>query len=100
MEWKTIYINVPDLGEALYYPIMSLKFRLKGKSVRDWMTWGTYGKSGKDPLMFVILKNMSDEHIEAILRTQPHIKGFYENQFRKELKRRERNPKLSIKETF
>jgi hypothetical protein len=73
---------------------------LNGQKVRDWMAWGTYGKSGKERLKYVILKNMSDEHIQAILDTQWHIKGtFYEKHFRKELEKRKRNPALSIKET-
>jgi hypothetical protein len=69
------------------------------KPVREWMIWGTYGKSGKDPLKWVILKNMSDEHISAILATQHHISEFYRIEFVAELQRRAKKPSLSIKET-
>ena len=69
------------------------------KPVREWMIWGTYGKSGKDPLKWVILKNMSDEHIQAILDTQHHISSFYRKEFQKELVRRINKPSLSLKET-
>lgn len=69
------------------------------KPVREWLTWGTYGKSGNEPLKWVILKNMSDEHIQAILETQRQISNFYRKEFQKELTRRIKNPKLSIKET-
>jgi hypothetical protein len=70
------------------------------KSVRDWMTWGTYGKSGNDPLKFVLLKNMSDEHIQAILDTQFQISKFYRKEFKRELKLRKKNPIFSRKETI
>lgn len=73
---------------------------LKGQKVRDWMAWGTYGKNADQPLRFVLLKNMSDEHIQAILDTQFHITGFYRREFKRELRRRKRNPKLSLKETL
>jgi len=69
------------------------------KPVREWMIWGTYGKSGKDPLKWVILKNMSDEHIRAILDTQKQIGDFYHMEFERELMRRARKPELSVKVT-
>ena len=96
---KKITVKVPKWIQNLFWNKKAFLRRLKGNHVRDWMKWGTYGKEGDQPLKYVILKDMSDEHIKAILRTQPHIKGhFYEKQFNKELKRREKNPNLSIKE--
>lgn len=77
-----------------------IKLFLTGKKIRDTLKWGTYGKNGDQPLKYVVLKNMSDEHIEAILRTQFHIGRFYTNELKKELKRRKKNPALSITETF
>jgi len=71
----------------------------KRESVRDWMVWGTYGKSGKAPLKWVTLKNMTNEHIQAILDTQPHITDFYRKEFLGELKLREKKPELSLTET-
>jgi hypothetical protein len=68
----------------------------KGQSVRDWMKWGTYGKNGDQPLKLVLLKDMSDEHIRAILKTQFHINKFYRNAFKRELTKRLKNPKYSI----
>ena len=32
--------------------------------------WGTYGKSGTEPLTFVLLRDCSTEHLQAILDTQ------------------------------
>lgn len=75
------------------------EFHLKGFATRDWMEWGTYGIDGKSPKHIVILKNMSDEHIEKILETQFHILRFYEHNFKKELKLRKQHPEYSIKET-
>jgi len=77
-----------------------INYTLKGQKVRDWMAWGTYGKTGNEPLRFVLLKNMSDGHIQAILDTQFHISRFYRREFKRELRRRKRDPKLSLKETL
>lgn len=40
---------------------------------REYMTWGTYGKNGDQPLTLKKLCNMSTNHIEAILDTQRNI---------------------------
>jgi hypothetical protein len=36
-------------------------------------TWGTYGKSGKDPLKYVRLVDCETPHLQAILKTQWQI---------------------------
>ncbi len=38
--------------------------------IREVFKWGTRGKDGKQPLKFVVLKDMTTDHIEAILETQ------------------------------
>jgi len=43
--------------------------------VVKYASWGTYGKSGKDPLRWVFLKDCTNDHLEAILRTEP-VGGF------------------------
>lgn len=75
-----------------------LRWFFKLEEVRDWMVWGTYGKSGKEPLKWVTLKNMSDEHIQAILDTQTHITNFYRREFLNELEFRNEYTNYSIKE--
>ena len=40
---------------------------------REHFMWGTYGKDGKGPFRRIALKDMSDGHIRAVLRTQNHI---------------------------
>ena len=41
--------------------------------IRNVFKWGTRGKDGKQPLTYVPLKDLTTEHIEAILETQTHI---------------------------
>jgi len=82
-----------------YYIRKKLQFLLNGMKVRDWMTWGTYGKTGDQPLKHVVLKNMSDDHIQAILDTQFHIGNFYRRHMKKELILRKKFPELTRKET-
>lgn len=53
---------------------------------RDAFTWGTYGKNGDEPKHYIKLKDMTNEHIQAILETQRFIKGTYvEELFEQEL---------------
>jgi len=35
--------------------------------IREKFLWGTYGKEGTDPMTWVVLKDMSSEHINNIL---------------------------------
>jgi len=37
------------------------------EKIREIFDWGTYGKKGKEPLHYIILKDMEDSHIENIL---------------------------------
>lgn len=56
--------------------------------------WGTYGKSGKEPLKYLYLTQLSTPHIYAILRTQRHLNSQYINTFKAILKtRKKRVPK-------
>lgn len=82
-----------------YYVKKYINLIVKNQPVRNWMIWGTYGKCGNQPLRFVLLKNMSDEHIRAILDTQMHISRFYRREFKNELKLRKKFPEFSRKET-
>lgn len=38
--------------------------------IRDQVTWGTYGKNGDQPLRFVPVSELSNEHIEALIDYQ------------------------------
>lgn len=46
---------------------------LPKKKALEKAVWGTYGKSGRDPLKWVRIGDCSTEHLGAILRTQDHI---------------------------
>jgi hypothetical protein len=45
------------------------------KLVADRLLWGTYGPKGDQPLRWVPLKECETEHLQAILKTQPHVYG-------------------------
>ena len=49
--------------------------------IREVFTWGTYGKMGDQPLKFVALKDLSDNHIKAILTTQSHMPQYMRDLF-------------------
>ena len=48
--------------------------------LRDYVTWGTYGKEGDEPLSYKTIADMETEHIQAVLDTQrgmyPQIRDF------------------------
>ena len=58
---------------------------------REFFHWGTFGKDGKQPRTFITAKDMTTEHIEAVIETQdriaPEIKELFlhELAYRKEL---------------
>jgi len=41
--------------------------------LRDYVTWGTYGISGDQPLFYITIANMSDGHLQAVLDTQKNM---------------------------
>ena len=54
--------------------------------IREVFRWGTRGKDGKQPLKYVPLKDLTKDHIIAILETQTHISEIVRNIFANELK--------------
>ena len=53
--------------------------------IREVFKWGTRGKDGRQPLKYVPLKDLTTEHIEAILDTQSHIADYVRKIFIDEL---------------
>lgn len=51
----------------------SVYFGDKHDVVRGAFHWGTYGKDGNKQLKYVPLKDLTTEHISAILRSQKNI---------------------------
>lgn len=43
--------------------------------IREIFEWGTFGINGDQPKRYIKLKDMTDDHIAAILITQRHIGG-------------------------
>lgn len=57
---------------------------------RELFTWKTYGKTGTEEPKIVPLKNLTSEHLQAIIDTQMHIKGTWvEELMKKELEFRQ-----------
>lgn len=53
--------------------------------IREVMSWGTFGKDGKSPFHYVVLKEMTSEHILGCLKNVPNMLPSYRNSFKKEL---------------
>lgn len=58
---------------------------------RNAFVWGSYGKSGREPIQWIVLKDIGTEHLWNILKTQgnslpEHIREMFveELQYRKE----------------
>lgn len=59
---------------------------------RESFKWGTYGKNGTDKLKFVALKDLTSNHIQAILDTQAHVPQWMRTMlFERELSYRSHN---------
>lgn len=65
--------------------------------IRNSFKWGSRGKDGKQPLVQKKLKELSNAHIEAIIKTQTHISKTTKHMFLTELSYRNLN-KISIED--
>ena len=54
------------------------------EKIREYFQWGTYGKNG-DEYRVKILKDLSNPHIEAIIKTQIQLSEIVKNIFIREL---------------
>ena len=64
---RSSFLEHPDIEEYSLYEDSS------DEEVYNKLLWGTYGKYGNQPLTWVLLKDCSREHLEAILATQKHL---------------------------
>lgn len=55
------------------------------EEIREKFKWGTRGKTGDEPLRYIQLKDLTTDHIKAILETQLHIPDAIIEVFEKEL---------------
>lgn len=60
--------------------------------IREHISWGTFGIEGDERLHFIILKNMTTDHIEAVLKTQ-RLSRTYKSALVNELEYRSAEPK-------
>lgn len=61
------------------------------EAIREAFKWGTRGKDGKQPLRHVPLKDLTTDHIVAIIETQDHIQQHIRNIFLDEVIFRSKN---------
>jgi hypothetical protein len=43
------------------------------EKIRENFEWGSYGKTGKEVLHYILLRDITDEHLCAIIKTQTHL---------------------------
>ncbi len=67
----TTYLKrVGPTDPGISYEEMSVHWGASHEEIRAAFAWGSYGKDGNQPIHFIFLKDMEDDHISAILRTQ------------------------------
>jgi hypothetical protein len=59
------------------YSVLSEEAKAAFLKSRETLKWGSYGKEGGQPRQDILVKDLSDLHIENILTTQHHISGTY-----------------------
>jgi hypothetical protein len=67
------------------YEELSLYCNSDHEVVREAFRWGTRGLDGKQPLSWLVLKDMATDHVEAILETQTHLRDHIRQVFVNEL---------------
>lgn len=83
------YLRRNVIHEAPYTE-MSLYADDSHEVIRAVFTWGTYGKNGDEPYQLKLVKDLTVNHIKAILETHLHTREYMRQIFKNELKYRER----------
>ena len=78
-DYKITTISIQDTEES---------FKENHELLRVELTWGTYGKEGKDKYKTVKISELTTDHIEAILLTQNLIDSIIKKALINELKYR------------
>lgn len=89
---------IPNLPGMWYYTEDMEFMHNMGFPYREILLWGTYGKNADQPLRRVLLKEMTNEHIEAIIRTQKQLSELAIQIFKDELDYRKEHPECNIYE--
>lgn len=66
------------------YIELSLELPQPHRVIREELTWGSYGKSGNEPLRRILIKNMETDHIKAVLEI-PNVSPLLREAFTSEL---------------
>ena len=66
------------------YEDLSLYSTDSFEKLREGIEWGTYGKSGNEPLHYTSISNMSSNHIKSIL-SQYKLSEYMKEVFEKEI---------------
>ena len=82
-----------DLDNGLYEE-WNLDNTSSTTTIKNKLLWGTYGKSGKEPLKYVLLKSCETKHLKMILK-QANLSELYQVVINEILK--DRKPKKKIK---
>ena len=56
--------------------------------IRKFMVWGTRGEDGTEPLKWILLKDMTEKHIKAVLDSELEIAEWKRRAFKQELEYR------------
>lgn len=73
-----------NVHDGFDYEELSIPLPQPHQVVREHLYWGTYGKSGKEPLQYILLKDMETDHIQKILELR-RVDPFYKKSFEEEL---------------
>ena len=74
-----------NIHEDAPYEELSLYSDAYHQLIRQAFKWGTRGIDGKQPLTWLVLKDMATDHIEAILETQTGLRDHIRQVFINEL---------------
>ncbi len=67
------YVRCSAHGDEVHLTVWSDNSH---ETIRERVEWGTYGPNGDQPLTYVKIKDMTTDHLEACVRTQPGAKMF------------------------
>lgn len=67
------------------YEELSLHEGDSHEKIRDGFTWGSRGVNGDQPIVFNLLKDLSTDHVTAIIGTQQHLEDYILEVFVNEL---------------
>lgn len=74
-----------NIVEEAPYEELSLYTDDPHEQIREKVTWGTYGKNGTELFKLKLLKDLTNNHISAILKTQLQLSEEIRQMFRNEI---------------